>query len=137
MDIKTITDSYAVSAQIDPSDMAAIAEAGFKTVICNRPDSEIPADLQSTAMALAAQAAGLEYVSNPVTRPTINAETVGAQADLIAAANGPVLAYCGSGTRSSVLWSLGRVGKDSADDILAATSRAGYDLSGLRPQLGD
>jgi uncharacterized protein (TIGR01244 family) len=53
----------------------------------------------------------------------------------IAAAKGPVLAYCASGTRSSIVWSLGQAGKMPTDDIIAETAKAGYDLAGMRRQL--
>lgn len=136
MQINQITPDYSVSPQIEPSDMAQLAAAGFKTVICNRPDAEISGGLDADTMEKAAVAAGLVFVRNPVTHPTINEDTIGTQADAIKAATGPVLAYCASGTRSSILWSLSRVGLESADDILAATTKAGYDLSALRPRLG-
>jgi len=125
MDVRQITPDYSVSPQIDPEDMRAIAEAGFVTVICNRPDAENPPTHQVDAMQAAAREAGLAFVTNPVTHPTI----------ALAQAGGPVLAYCASGTRSSVLWALGQSGHIPADAILEATGKAGYDLSGLRPSL--
>lgn len=42
MDIKQLSTNYAVSPQIDAADVVAIARAGFKTIICNRPDMEVP-----------------------------------------------------------------------------------------------
>ena len=133
MDIRRITPDYAVSPQIEPEDLADIAAQGFRTVIDNRPDSEIPMELSSEVMRIAAEAAGLRFVDNPVTHPTMTPERIRLQAE--AMADGPVLAYCASGTRSSVLWSLVQAGQMPADDIIAATARAGYDLSGLRPRL--
>jgi uncharacterized protein (TIGR01244 family) len=91
-------------------------------------------ELSSQVMRIAAEAAGLRFVDNPVTHPTMTAERVAAQA--AALEDGPVLAYCASGTRSSVLWSLAQVGRMAPDDILGATARAGYDLSALRARLG-
>ncbi|MFC5564898.1 TIGR01244 family sulfur transferase [Rubellimicrobium aerolatum] len=134
MDIRRITPDYAVSPQIAPEDVPALVEAGFRTVICNRPDSENPAELSARAMRAAVESAGLRFVENPVTHPTMTPERIAAQAE--AMAGGPVLAYCASGTRSSILWSLAQAGRLPADEILAATARAGYDLSALRPRLG-
>lgn len=133
MDIRRITPVYAVSPQIAPEDMPDIAAAGFRTVICNRPDSEIPVELSSDVMRIAAEAAGLRFVDNQVTHQTMTPERIQAQAE--AMAEGPALAYCASGTRSSVLWSLAQAGKMPAEEILQATAKAGYDLSGLRPRL--
>ena len=133
MDIRPITPDYAVSPQIAPEDMPDIAAAGFRTVICNRPDSEIPVELSSAVMRIAAEAAGLGFVDNQVTHQTMTPERIQAQAE--AMAGGPVLAYCASGTRCSVLWSLVQAGTKPTEEILQATAKAGYDLSGLRPRL--
>ena len=135
MDIRPLTPTYAVSPQISPEDLPLIAEAGFSTVICNRPDAENPPEWQAAAMAEAAAAAGLQFHNLPLTHQTMTAENVARQRDLINAASGPVLAYCASGTRSSVIWSLGQAGHLSTDQILAATAQAGYQLDQLRPTL--
>lgn len=135
MDIRPLTPTYAVSPQISPEDLPLIAEAGFSTVICNRPDAENPPEWQAAAMAEAAAAAGLQFHNLPLTHQTMTAENVVRQRDLINAASGPVLAYCASGTRSSVIWSLGQAGHLSTDQILAATAQAGYQLDQLRPAL--
>lgn len=135
MDIRPLSPAYAVSPQIDPSDLPAIAAAGYTTIICNRPDAEIPPSHHAETMAAAAREAGLEFVIAPVTHPTIGPDTIGRQMAVLQESAGPVLAYCASGTRSSILWALGQAGTLSADDILGATEAAGYDLSPLRPQL--
>lgn len=133
MDIRRITPDYAVSPQIEPEDLPEIAAQGFRTVVCNRPDSENPMELSAEVIRIAAEAAGLRFVNNPVTHPTMTPERIATQA--AAMAGGPTLAYCASGTRSSVLWSLAQAGKLSTDEIIGATAKAGYDLSGLRPRL--
>lgn len=135
MDIRPLTPHYAVSPQISPEDLPLIAEAGFSAVICNRPDAENPPEWHASAMAEAAQAAGLQFHNLPLTHQTMTPENVARQRDLIDAATGPVLAYCASGTRSSVIWSLGQAGHLSTDEILAATAQAGYQLDQLRPAL--
>jgi len=135
MDIRQITPNYAVSPQIAPEDCAAIAAAGFTTIICNRPDSEIPMDVCADAVRAAAEAAGLKFVVLPLTHQTMHAENIAAQRAALDGSDGPVLAYCASGTRSSIAWSLGQAGHLSCAEILAATIQAGYDLSGLTPQL--
>ena len=136
MDIRIIDETYAVSPQIAPEDVPDIAAAGFTTVICNRPDEEVPVELQSQTMRIAVEAAGLTFVDHPVTHPTINPETIGRQMDVLRGAKGKVFAYCASGTRCSILWALGQVGQLDADEILATVAKAGYDLSALRPRLG-
>ena len=136
MDIRPITPTYAVSAQIDPRELPSIAAAGYKTVICNRPDAENPAPLQSAAMAEAAKQAGITFKVLPLTHQTMTPENVAKQFEIVAEADTPVLAYCASGTRCSVIWALSQAGLQSADAILEQTAKAGYDLSGLRGALG-
>lgn len=135
MDIRQLSAAYAVSPQIDPADIADIAEAGFKTIICNRPDAEVPPSHLAGVMAAEAQKRGLVFVANPVTHQGLNMQMIDAQKAALDGSDGPTLAYCASGTRSSIVWALGQATEMSADDILAATSAAGYDLGGMRPQL--
>ena len=134
MDFARITPDYAVAPQIAPEDAEAVRAAGFTDVVCNRPDEEVPPDLSADALQAACEAAGLRFHRNPVRNGALGEAEVAAQRAAIAAADGPVLAYCRSGTRSAAVWALGARELD-ADAILAATSRAGYDLSGLRPHL--
>ena len=135
MQIRPITDTYAVSPQIDPTDIPAIKAAGFDTVICNRPDAEVPMELQSAVMRIAVEAAGLKFVDNQVSHQTLNMGMVATQYAAMDAAGGPVLAYCASGNRSSIVWALGQAGKMPTGEIIASTARAGYDHSALAPQL--
>ena len=135
MDIRHLTPTYAVSPQIACEDCQAIADAGFVAIICNRPDAEVPPMLASAAMADAAKAAGLDFVVLPVTHQTMTPDVIAAHRAAIDAADGPVLAYCASGTRSSIMWSLGQAGDMDPDAIIAAAAQAGYDLRGLHPQL--
>jgi len=135
MDLRKITDSYTASPQMEPADMADLAAQGVKTVICNRPDAENPAPLQAAAMQAAAEAAGLAFVYNPITGGAMTQANVEEQADAIAASEGPVVAYCASGTRSTVVWAYGAAVEMSADDILARAASGGYQLEGLRPDL--
>ncbi|MBI1416502.1 MAG: TIGR01244 family phosphatase [Limimaricola sp.] len=138
MNINHLTPGYAVSPQIAPEDVAAIKAAGFVAIICNRPDFEVPPGLQAEAVGAAAQAAGLGFTVLPVTHPTLNMETARAQAAAVAAAGGPVLAYCASGTRSSIVWSMAQAAAGvPVDEIIAAAAQAGYDLAGQRPRFED
>ena len=136
MNIRQITPQYSVSPQIEPEDLTAIRDAGFTRVICNRPDAEVPPALQADTMAKAAEAASIDFAVLPLTHDTMTPENIARQMELIEA-DGPVLAYCASGTRCSVIWSLGQAmsGALGTEEILATTARAGYDLSNLRPRL--
>lgn len=133
--MRAITDRYNVSPQISVEDVAALKDAGITSVICNRPDAEVPPSHQAETIGAAVRAAGMTFEVLPLTHQTMTPENIARQAELVAAAPGPVLAYCASGTRCSVIWALGQAGQQPVDDILGATARAGYDLSGLRPTL--
>lgn len=135
IDIRALTPDYAVSPMIDPEDMSAIAAAGYTTLICNRPDGEVPPSHGADAMRKAADAAGIRFVENPVLGGGMTLENVTAQGEAVSEASGPVLAYCASGTRSSIVWSLAQAGQMSTDDIIAATQQGGYQLEHLRPQI--
>lgn len=135
MDIRSLTPDYAVSPQISPEDMAAIRAAGFHTLICNRPDAEVPPDLSAAVMRRAAEEAGLVFVENPMGPPGLTQDMVERQARALAEAAGPVLAYCASGTRSVLVWMVGAAPQTPADQLVDAAERAGYPLRGHTPAL--
>lgn len=135
MDIRPLTETYAVSPQIDPSDMPAVKAAGFTTVICNRPDHEIPGSLHAETMRKSAEKEGLHFVVNPIIGGAMTLDNVKAQGAAIDASDGPVLAYCASGNRSSIVWALSQAGKKPTDDLIAAGARYGYVLEPFRAQI--
>lgn len=99
-----VSDSVSVAAQLAPGDLAAVAAAGFRSVINNRPDMEGGASQPSSdQMGRAAEAAGLQYVYLPVDSSNITAENVQRFRELIDSLPGPVLAFCRSGGRCSRL----------------------------------
>ncbi|MCW8842420.1 MAG: TIGR01244 family sulfur transferase [Rhodobacteraceae bacterium] len=135
MDVRKLTETYAVAPQITVDDIPALAKAGFTHVICNRPDDEVTPDFQADALRAATEAAGLTFVYNPVSGTGMTPENVAAQAETLAIENATVLAYCRSGTRSAFVWGLANATTLSPDTILSAAAAAGYDLSSLLPYL--
>lgn len=135
MEPRIVTETYHVSPQISPEDAAAIRDAGYTLVIDNRPDNEVPPELQAAAIRQAMEAAGLRFELLPLTHQTMTAENILRQAEMIDGAEGKVLAYCASGTRCTVIWALARASELGADGVLKAAAAAGYDLAGLRPTL--
>lgn len=133
---RPLTDQFAVAPQIDPADVPAIAAKGFKAIVNNRPDEEVPEALGGETVAKAARAAGLAYHAIPVGQQGFAEPQVRALRQAVAESAGPVLAYCRSGTRSTYLWALAAAAEGEAFGSLQATARgAGYDLSPLRPVL--
>lgn len=135
MDIRQLTETYAVSPQITQADLPELKAAGFTTIIDNRPDGEIPGDLHSAAMRQAAEAIGLTFVANPIIGGGMTMANVAAQKAAIDAATGPVFAYCASGNRSSVVWALAHAGKMPTNDLIAIPAKYGYQLEGVRGQI--
>lgn len=135
MDIREITPRYYVAPQIDAEDLSKLKAQGFSCVICNRPDEEIPASHHAVAMEKAAKDAGLAFVINPLTHDTMTDDRLALQRATLEEAEGKVLAYCASGTRSTVAWVLGHADCEPADALLQAAAQGGYHLDALRGRI--
>ncbi len=135
METRALSDVYAVSPQITPEDVPAIAAAGFRRIICNRPDEEVVPGLRTEDIRRAAEEAGLEFVSIPLAQGDSFHSDMERQREAIAQASGPVLAYCASGTRSTIVWMFLSARSHPVGDLLECANRAGYPLAALRPQL--
>lgn len=129
-----VTDQLSVSPQISVADVDTAAGEGFRLIINNRPDGEEPGQPSGHQIEAAAAAAGIAYVHIPV-RGGPTREQVETERTVIADADGPVLAYCRSGTRSIVTWAIGEAmsGARTRDELVKLGRDAGYDLSGALP----
>ena len=132
MDIRPLSDRYSVTPQITPDDVPVIAALGFTTVICNRPDREIPEELHAETLRSLVEGAGMAFVVNPVTGGALTMDNVDAQRSAIDAAGGKVLAYCASGNRSSIVWALANAGRQPTDALIAAGAQYGYQVEAVR-----
>lgn len=137
MDIRRIDDRLSVAPQIAIDDLASLKEAGYRAVICNRPDGEAPDQPSFEEMRQAAERAGIEIRHQPVTSGRVTDEDAQAFARLMAELPGPVLAYCRTGTRSATLWALSQAGKRPLTEILATAKAAGYDLSAVARRIAN
>ena len=106
MEYRPITEGYAVSGQITLDEVADIKAAGFKSVICNRPDDEQPGQPSADSVKAAVEAAGLAFRYIPVISGQITGDNVDDQAKALDEMQGPVFAYCRSGARCSNLYAL-------------------------------
>ncbi|WP_322996323.1 TIGR01244 family sulfur transferase [Castellaniella sp.] len=103
--IQTLSPDFSVAPQLQADDMQALADAGFKSVILNRPDGEGGPDQPLSADVLqAAQAAGLQARYQPVNGAAITMADVAQFAQLLAELPSPVLAFCRSGARCTKLY---------------------------------
>ena len=135
MPFKPLTPNLFVCPQPDDAEIAQAAAEGFRAVIDNRPDGEEPNQISSAQMQALAAAHGMGFAHVPVVPGQIGNEDVARMADALARLDGPVLAYCRTGTRSATLWALTQAGALPADQIIATAADAGYDLTALRPRL--
>lgn len=135
MKVAKLTPFLSVSPQLKESDMGILAAQGYRAVVNNRPDGE--ADDQPSAYTLkaAAERQGLAYRHIPVVSGRVSDEDVAAFADAMGELDGPVVAFCRSGTRSTSLWALSEAHHLAPHAILGAASDAGYDLSSLKTRL--
>ncbi|WP_169566368.1 bifunctional protein tyrosine phosphatase family protein/NAD(P)/FAD-dependent oxidoreductase [Sneathiella limimaris] len=131
MDIKKIDDELSVSPQILASDLKALKEAGFKSIICNRPDGEGNDQPSFSEIEAEAQKLGLQAFYQPVQTGKVTDEDAETFAGIYASAPKPAFAYCRSGTRSTTLWALSRAGHMPVADILTKAKNAGYDMTGV------
>ena len=132
MTLKMLTKTISVTAQIQPGDMEQLAERGFRSVICNRPDGEGADQPTFAEIEEAARKHGLAAAYLPVVSGKVTDDDASAFGDLLDRLPAPTLSYCRTGTRSATLWALAEAGRHrSMPDIMAATKAAGYDLQGV------
>lgn len=126
-----LTPDFAVTAQPIAADFQAFKDAGFTTVICNRPDGEEIGQLSMAEAQAICTDLGLTYIAIPYQgRP--NLDQVTAYAAALKAAQGPVIAHCKSGTRSSYGWALAMAHNGMpVDGIIEAAAKAGKDVAPL------
>jgi uncharacterized protein (TIGR01244 family) len=130
--MKALDGTVLIAGQIRPEDVAGLKVA---MIVNNRPDREEPGQPPAAVIEAAAKAAGIDCRNIPVAG-TISAEQVEAMAQALEQAEGKVLAFCRSGTRSAWLWALARASRGAdPETLIAKAAAAGYDLSPLRPHL--
>lgn len=116
MDIKPLTQDFAVSPQITVTDIPAIAAQGFKAIICNRPDNEEKGQIAAAELREAVEQLGLDFAHVPTVSGAITDANVAAMADALAHLPKPILAFCRSGARSTKLYELAASRNLSAPD---------------------
>ena len=135
MDIRTVSADFAVAPQIAPSDMAAIKALGFVALICNRPDGEGAGQPPVAELQSAADAAGLVFHHIPVAGGAFSEDAIAAFRTARLGADGPMLAFCRTGTRSITLDTLANPDGLSPEERLHRAEAAGYDLTPWRDAL--
>lgn len=135
MDIRTLDDSLHAASQIGLADLKSLAAQGYRAVVSNRPDAEEPGQPTAAEIAAAARSEGLEFRHIPVTASAIGEDAVAAFSAAVAELPQPILGFCRTGTRTTLLWALAKGHIEPADALIATAGAAGYDIAGLKPRL--
>jgi uncharacterized protein (TIGR01244 family) len=134
MSFVKLAEGIFVSPQITLDSVAEASALGVKLIINNRPEGESDDQTSGAEIEAAARAAEIGYVAIPVTHSGFSEPQVKAMAGALEVAKGPVLAYCRSGTRSTLLWALAESSQGGDPDALTnMAAKAGYDVSPIRP----
>lgn len=135
-DFRRLDEGLYASPQIDLADLAEARAMGVTLVINNRPEGEAPDQTPGPVIEAAAREAGMRYCAIPITHAGFSEPQITAMTEALASADGAVLTYCRSGTRSTLLWALaGAKGGRSPDELARIAAGAGYDLSPIRPMM--
>lgn len=130
---RQITENVYASPQIGLGEVEQARAMGVTLIVNNRPEGESDDQVEGPTIAAAAAAAGIDYVAIPVTHAGFAEHQVVAMAEALERSTGPVLAYCRSGTRSTLLWALARAKSGGDPETLAdQAAAAGYDVGPIR-----
>lgn len=135
MIIRKLTVNLAVADQLTLDDLDAVKDAGYKAVVCNRPDEEGEPHAAAEAMAKKANALGLEFRYLPVNSGNITETDVEQHAAVLAEMPAPALTYCRSGTRCAMLWALTETGKQDVTTLVETVDKAGLSIVGIAHRL--
>ena len=131
MDIRCLVPGLSVSEQIFPDQLAGLKEAGFRAIICNRPDGEGSDQPLFAEIKRSAQAIGIEAHYLPAESGKVTDEQGIAFGKLFETLPKPVLAYCRSGMRSTTMWALSQAGRQPLPYIVETAKKAGFDMKGV------
>jgi uncharacterized protein (TIGR01244 family) len=124
------TSGLSVAGRLDRAEIDALAGAGVRTIVNNRPDGEDPGQLPAAEARRIAEAHGIAYHHIPITAATLSRADVDAFAAVLRGAPAPVVAHCRSGTRSALLWALTRMREGAnALSLVAEAARHGIDIA--------
>ncbi len=137
MTFKRLSASYSAAPQLTEADVALAAQAGFRTIVDNRPDSEEAGQPSAADVETIAKRHGMAFAHVPVSSDAIGVADIEKMATILTQSPGPVLGYCRSGTRAAMMWALTQAGQASSESLLKAGADAGYDLSSIKSRLVD
>lgn len=132
--IRKITDEVSIICRaVVTSDFPTFKNAGFNSVVNNRPDNEAPGQQNSDKLSASAKMSQMEYAFIPA--HSLDMETILASVEAYETLSKPVITFCASGTRSAMLWCFAAVQDMGIDNVLETALRAGFQLNHIRPAL--
>ena len=131
---RKLSDTVFASPQISTNDVDEAKRQGIALIVNNRPEGESEDQTPGADIEAEAIAAGMDYIAIPITHAGFSQGQVQAMAAALEGAKGPILAYCRSGTRSTLLWALAEASRGgNPQKISGQAAQAGYDISPVRP----
>ena len=135
-DFRKLSEKVFASPQIELADIEAAKALGVSLIVNTRPDGEDTAAPQGADIAVGATAAGMDYIEIPIGHSGFSEPQIDQMISAVEGTEGGVLAYCRSGTRSTLLWALAQAKSGEAPDTIAkAALAAGYDVGPIRAML--
>ena len=135
-DFRRLSHTMLASPQITVADVAEAKAHGVTLIVNNRPEGESDDQTPGAEIEAAARAAGIDYLAIPIGHSGFSHPQVAKLAEALAGADGTVLGYCRSGTRSTLLWALAKAEMgDDPEALAAAAAQAGYDVAPVRPAM--
>ncbi|MCL6483606.1 MAG: TIGR01244 family phosphatase [Janthinobacterium lividum] len=131
MDIRPLVPGLAVAPQIAAAELIELKQAGYRAIICNRPDGEGADQPLFAEIAYAAKAVGIEAHYLPAESGKVSDEQGVAFGQLFDSLPKPVLAYCRTGMRSTTMWALSQANSQALPALLESAKNAGFDLKGV------
>lgn len=131
MDVRHLTPELSVAPQITAADIPALKTAGFRSIICNRPDGEGADQPLFNEIEKVAQDAGLLTHYLPAESGKVTDQQGQEFGAILATLPKPVLAYCRTGMRSTTMWALSQSSRQPLASIIDSAQKAGYDLKGV------
>lgn len=134
MTFRALTPDIFVAPQITADAVAEARALGVTLIINNRPEDESDDQTPGETIEAAARAAGMDYVAIPITHTGFSPWQVDAMEAALGKAGTKALAYCRSGTRSTLLWALAEAKQGGDPDAITnIAAKAGYDVSSVLP----
>ena len=128
--IRQLDETAMVSSQVEPHEVAGLAQQGVTVLVNNRPDGEEPGQPFAVEIEDAAAAAGIVYHFVPIIRGIGPADVEFMRQALREAEGGKLLAFCRSGKRSAFALAVARREEGaSAQQVQQSLVRAGFDPS--------